>query len=172
MTFARSVPNQTLNVGKWPTAVAHRRRSLAALYASLAPYSSSFFGSLHQNVERPRTFGAEIARKERSGSLPRQCRWNHARDAECGNCGSRVGQSQQMGRADRVFSGAPSGRKQIRIVPRLRHMAAGNLCDSQAPGDDVSELKVEFGPGYRLYFTRRGRVIFAIPTAGDRASPN
>lgn len=61
-------------------------------------------------------------------------------------------------------------RAQIRIVARLRQVEAGNLGDWQAVEGDVSELRVNFGPGYRLYFTRRGRVIIVMLNAGDKAS--
>lgn len=47
-------------------------------------------------------------------------------------------------------------RGRLRIVARLRQAEAGNLGDWKAIGDGVSEMRVDFGPGYRLYFTRRG----------------
>ena len=66
-------------------------------------------------------------------------------------------------------------RAQVRIAARLRQVEAGmveagNLGDWQAIEGDVSELRVDFGPGYRLYFTRRGRIIIVMPNAGDKAS--
>ena len=35
---------------------------------------------------------------------------------------------------------------------------------------EISEMRVDFGPGYRLYFTRRGRVILVLLNAGDKSS--
>jgi putative addiction module killer protein len=61
-------------------------------------------------------------------------------------------------------------RAQVRIVARLRQAEAGNLGDWQAVEGDVSEMRVHFGPGYRLYFVRRGRVIVVMLNAGDKAS--
>jgi putative addiction module killer protein len=61
-------------------------------------------------------------------------------------------------------------RAQIRIAARLRQVEAGNLGDWQAIEGGVSELRVNFGPGYRLYFTRRGRVIIMMLNAGDKSS--
>ena len=61
-------------------------------------------------------------------------------------------------------------RAQIRIAARLRQVEGGNLGDWQPIEGDVSELRVDFGPGYRLYFTRRGRVIIVMLNAGDKSS--
>ena len=61
-------------------------------------------------------------------------------------------------------------RAQVRIAARLRQVEAGNLGDWQAIKDEVSELRVDFGPGYRLYFTRRGRIVIVILNAGDKSS--
>ena len=61
-------------------------------------------------------------------------------------------------------------RAQVRIAARLRQVEAGNLGDWQSTEGDVSELRVDFGPGYRLFFTRRGRIIIVMLTAGDKSS--
>lgn len=45
-----------------------------------------------------------------------------------------------------------------------------NLGDWQPIEGDVSELRVDFGPGYRLFFTRRGRIIIVMLNAGDKSS--
>lgn len=61
-------------------------------------------------------------------------------------------------------------RAQIRIAARLRLAEAGNLGDWGPVEGDVSEMRVHFGPGYRLYFVRRGRVIVVMLNAGDKSS--
>jgi len=61
-------------------------------------------------------------------------------------------------------------RAQVRVVARLRRVEAGNLGDWQPIKGDVSELRVDYGPGYRLYFTRRGSIIVVILNAGDKSS--
>ncbi len=61
-------------------------------------------------------------------------------------------------------------RAQARIAARLRQVEAGNFGDWQPIEGDVSELRVDFGPGYRLFFTRRGRIIIVMLTAGDKSS--
>ena len=61
-------------------------------------------------------------------------------------------------------------RAQVRIAARLRQAEAGNLGDWQPIEGGVSELRVDFGPGYRLFFTRRGRIIIVMLNAGDKSS--
>lgn len=61
-------------------------------------------------------------------------------------------------------------RVQVRIAARLRQAEAGGLGDWQAAQGEVSEMRVHYGPGYRLYFVRRGRVIVIMLNAGDKSS--
>lgn len=46
----------------------------------------------------------------------------------------------------------------------------GNLGDAKSVGDGVSELGVHHGPGYRVYFTRRGRTLIVLLCGGDKNS--
>ena len=61
-------------------------------------------------------------------------------------------------------------RAQIRIAARLRQAESGNLGDWQPIEGEVSELRVNYGPGYKLYFARRGRIIIVIFNGGDKSS--
>lgn len=61
-------------------------------------------------------------------------------------------------------------RAQIRITSRLRHAEAGSLGDWQPIEGEVSEMRVHYGSGYRLYFVRRGRVIVVMLNAGDKST--
>ena len=61
-------------------------------------------------------------------------------------------------------------RAQIRIAARLRQAEAGSLGDWQPIEGEISEMRVHYGPGYRLYFVRRGRVIVIMLNAGDKSS--
>ena len=61
-------------------------------------------------------------------------------------------------------------RAQVRIAARLRQAESGNLGDWQPIEGDVSEFRVDYGPGYRLYFTRRGLVVIVMLNAGDKSS--
>lgn len=59
---------------------------------------------------------------------------------------------------------------QLRIVARLRLAEAGNLGDWKSVGNDVSEMRVAFGPGYRLYFTRRHNILIVMLAGGDKST--
>ena len=61
-------------------------------------------------------------------------------------------------------------RAQIRIAARLRQAEAGNLGDWQPVEGDVSEMRIHHGPGYRLYFVRRGGVIVVVLSAGYKST--
>jgi putative addiction module killer protein len=57
-----------------------------------------------------------------------------------------------------------------RIVARLRRFELGNLGDVKPVGEGVSEARIDYGPGYRLYFTKRGAVLIVMLCGGDKRS--
>lgn len=57
-----------------------------------------------------------------------------------------------------------------RIVARIRSAEHGNLGDIQSVGGGVSEMRIHFGPGYRVYFTQKGRLLILLLIGGDKAS--
>jgi putative addiction module killer protein len=68
------------------------------------------------------------------------------------------------------LDGLSDKRAQVRIAARLRMAEAGNLGDWAPVGSEVSEMRVHFGPGYRLYFTRRGTVLIVMLAGGDKST--
>ena len=56
------------------------------------------------------------------------------------------------------------------ILRRLGRAHAGNLGDVKSVGGGVSEMRVDVGPGYRLYFTRRGDALILLLCGGDKSS--
>lgn len=71
---------------------------------------------------------------------------------------------------DRWFSTLRDRRAIARIAARLDRLAVGNPGDVQPVGDGVSELRIDYGPGYRVYFIRRGPVLIVLLCGGDKAS--
>jgi putative addiction module killer protein len=57
-----------------------------------------------------------------------------------------------------------------RIAARLVRVQSGLFGDAKSVGDGVSELRVDYGPGYRIYFTRRGTTIIFLLSGGDKQS--
>ena len=57
-----------------------------------------------------------------------------------------------------------------RIAKRIDRIALGNFGDSKPVGNGVSELRFTFGPGYRVYYTRRGDVVVILLCGGDKGS--
>ena len=57
-----------------------------------------------------------------------------------------------------------------RIQVRIERLAAGNPGDVKAVGEGVSELRIDYGPGYRLYFTKRGREVVILLAGGDKTT--
>lgn len=68
------------------------------------------------------------------------------------------------------LDGLTDRRAQARIAARLRHAETGNLGDWKPVGKDISEMRVDTGPGYRLYFTRRRKILIIMLAGGDKSS--
>lgn len=56
------------------------------------------------------------------------------------------------------------------IVRRIERVAMGLLGDVKAVGDGVSELRIDYGPGFRVYFVRRGQTLIVLLCGGDKSS--
>lgn len=57
-----------------------------------------------------------------------------------------------------------------RINARIRRVSLGNMGDARPVGEGVSELRIHYGPGYRVYFLQRGGRIVILLAGGDKAS--
>jgi len=58
----------------------------------------------------------------------------------------------------------------VRILVRIKKVENGNLGEYRSVGGRVSELKIDYGPGYRLYFTRKGDTVIWLLCGGDKSS--
>ncbi len=59
---------------------------------------------------------------------------------------------------------------QSRILIRLRRLSLGNFGDAAPVGEGVSELRIHYGPGYRVYFVRRGGRIVILLGGGEKST--
>lgn len=57
-----------------------------------------------------------------------------------------------------------------RILARLESAALGNFGDCEPVGEGVSEMRIHTGPGYRVYFTRQGQVVYVLLVGGDKST--
>src|SRR5579883_973363 len=57
---------------------------------------------------------------------------------------------------------------QARITARIRRLSLGNPGDVKPVGSGVSELRIDYGPGYRVYFIRRGDLLAVLLCGGDK----
>jgi putative addiction module killer protein len=61
-------------------------------------------------------------------------------------------------------------RARARVLARVERLLTGNAGDVQPVGGGVSELRIDYGPGYRVYFVRRGRALVILLAGGDKGS--
>lgn len=59
-------------------------------------------------------------------------------------------------------------RARARVQVRIERLAAGNAGDVKAVGEGVSEMRIDYGPGYRVYFTKQEREVLILLAGGDK----
>lgn len=57
-----------------------------------------------------------------------------------------------------------------KIAARLARLELGNFGDAEPVGEGVTELRIHFGPGYRVYVVQRGEVLVVVLCGGDKSS--
>ena len=62
----------------------------------------------------------------------------------------------------------PDIRARARVLARIKRLAEGNAGDVKPVGEGVSEMRIDYGPGYRVYFTKQGREIVVLLAGGDK----
>ena len=63
-------------------------------------------------------------------------------------------------------------RARARVLVRVERLAAGNPGDVRPVGEGVSELRIDYGPGCRVYFKKQGRTMVVLPAGGDKRTRN
>jgi len=58
----------------------------------------------------------------------------------------------------------------LRIATRIARLEEGNPGDVKPVGEGVSEMRINYGPGYRVYFVRSGRVVVILLCGGDKST--
>jgi putative addiction module killer protein len=61
-------------------------------------------------------------------------------------------------------------RTRARILVRIERLSAGNHGDAKPVGEGVSELRIDYGSGYRVYYKKQGRTVIILLAGGDKKS--
>ena len=70
----------------------------------------------------------------------------------------------------RWFEKLRDKRAKARINARIRRLSLGNPGDVRAVGQGVSELRIDYGPGYRIYFAQQGQSQVLLLAGGDKST--
>jgi putative addiction module killer protein len=68
------------------------------------------------------------------------------------------------------MEGLRDARAKARIAQRLDRLARGNPGDVKPVGDGISEMRIDYGPGYRVYYCRHGAVLIVLLCGGDKST--
>jgi putative addiction module killer protein len=81
-------------------------------------------------------------------------------------------QIQQTETYAKWFAGLRDRVARARIDIRIRRLSLGNAGDAKPVGEGISEMRVDHGPGYRVYFIQRGEVVIVLLAGGNKSTQN
>jgi len=70
------------------------------------------------------------------------------------------------------LSGLRDSNARNRILARVSRLELGNFGDVKPVGEGVSELRIDYGPGYRVYLARHGKTLVLLLSGGDKRTQN
>jgi len=76
----------------------------------------------------------------------------------------------RTGEFDAWLAGLKDKVGKARILQRLDAAQNGNFGDSSPVGEGVSEMRIHIGPGYRVYYSRHGEVVYLLLLGGDKST--
>jgi putative addiction module killer protein len=89
---------------------------------------------------------------------------------QCVNHSSHMIELVKSASFDRWLIDLKDVRARARIEVRIRRMSLGNPGDVKPVGAGVSEMRVDYGPGYRVYFMQRGLVVIVLLCGGEKST--
>lgn len=77
---------------------------------------------------------------------------------------------QRTSEFDKWLKKLRDDRARAKILVRVKRLELGNPGDVEPVGDGVSEMRIDYGPGYRVYYTERGKELVVLLVGGDKSS--
>jgi putative addiction module killer protein len=77
---------------------------------------------------------------------------------------------RRTGEFDKWFNKLRDPEAKARILARIRRLAKGNPGDVKPAGEGISEMRIDYGPGYRMYYKDTGKEIIILLCGGDKTT--
>ena len=86
------------------------------------------------------------------------------------NYDSRMVEVIKSSTFDAWLSGLRDRKAAVRVQVRIERLANGNVGDVKPAGEGISELRIDYGPGYRVYWMRKGVAFVVLLCGGDKST--